>query len=234
MADLPISVGADWIDAKDDFARELKLDVRDGRVNLAYCWAEEPLDNQWTIAFQIINQSGNPVVGEIRLFPRESYKCRPVGQWSAKYRGTRASVPYGGIRSSVVKKLPMSRLRSRIGKTMASILRDQSLLTAIGFDNLQTPRKPGEQSSRLGRPRLADKDYAELAAFYCDRYASGSRTPVQDAAKHFHVDESIIRNRLHKARQFEFLTGGTHGQAQGQLTEKSKNLLKGAKRGQKG
>src|SRR5688572_1200265 len=59
-------------------------------------WLEVSLDDEWIAAYQVIPQQGQPVIGEVRVFPLESFKrqTRKAGEWIAGAAlGLRASVP---------------------------------------------------------------------------------------------------------------------------------------------
>src|SRR5262245_22715902 len=107
------------------FATQLKLpnpicaaDRLDKTVSVADCWLEMPLDPYWLLALRILLQRGEPIIAELRIFPRERLQHREPGEWSASLLGVHAKAPKGGIPVELVRNVPLGLAHRK----MAAIL----------------------------------------------------------------------------------------------------------------
>lgn len=192
-------------------------------------WIEQPINADWIAAHRVTVQHGRPVIGEIRIFPREGrqtphgrLESRPdPGEWS----GTDASVPLGGVTSRVLRGVRMG--------DHGDVLRDY-------FDaherergqprrSLPSPYREMAETAvpvgRRGRPPVwTDTDYAVLAGEYVEKLQSGCRTPVKLVAELRGLKEGQVRSAIFRARELGLLTrDGVHqGRLGGQLTPRAK------------
>lgn len=213
-------------------ARALNLEPVDGYVGVSDCWLEVDLGN-WRAAYRLMPHRGELVIAELRLFPRDSFPMRDVGQWSATFLGMKAwdrlppeSTVANGITARLLRHVPLGAdLTYATDVTEALRKRaNRSLLADLGLPE-QRPESRG-RGGRRGRPDLF---YARLAREYVGR-CGVSRSPVADLAARHKLNDSIVRDMVHAARERGFLTPGRPGYRGGQLTVKAEQLLQGAKR----
>jgi hypothetical protein len=230
------SIQSELIFASEAFARELGIADQLGNapamkkalLDVASVWIETDLNPHWMVAFRLLPQNGMPVIAELRIFPREDFKFRPTGEWSASHLGNRATAPAGGITAPMLRDLKLTIVRRKMKETVEVFRSPESgiasILKLIDFP-VSAPRTPRKKDNR-GRPPLPDLEFARIADFYVRR-CEVSRTPVQDTARHFRISIVKARARLHEARKRELLTGGRDlwGIAGGFLTEKAKQIL---------
>lgn len=81
---------------------------------------------------------------------------------------------------------------------------------------------------RTGPAGRSDKSYAVLAALYIQFIDGGEARPVRAVASRLGMSEKTVQNHLYKAREKGFLTSRGRGRAGGQLTDKAKEILRGA------
>lgn len=146
-------------------ARLVGLSWRKGsqcKVRVREAWVEAPL-GAWVVAYRLVNQSGEPVVAELRVFPCEPGKGRPPGRWSAEVLGVDASAPPGGIPADLLRHVRVTLFRS----VAADFLRwleqqpDQAAAKPTKADDAERLAPAAER----GRP---DEFYAYLAKEYVD------------------------------------------------------------------
>ena len=212
----------------------------DGRyvtVTVECPWIYEPLDDAWVVAYRIVAQGGEPVVGEVRIFPRETPKgdlrtsLLGPGEWSGKLLGHLATVPRGGLTARLLKRVRLGAqvtnvrhvlqwwdsgayqdlAKQELGAEVASPLEPGGFASAMGF----APRP------KRGRPPAAPLYYARLARDYVSALRRGSRRPLADLAATRNMKVSQVRDAIRRARSLGLLTGGKKsGRAGGQLTDK--------------
>src|SRR5206468_7813862 len=69
-------------------------------------WVEAAVNDQWMAAYRLVpGQHREPVIAELRIFPRERMNGRPPGRWSAAVLGIEANVPEGGISADLVRRV---------------------------------------------------------------------------------------------------------------------------------
>ncbi len=190
-------------------------------VDATSVWVEQSLAGAWDgsiLASRIMaDPSGQPVIGEIRVFPNQDDRW-PLGpgEWSAAIlgAGARSAVPAGGISATLVRKgLPISAhvryASGLLGQTAAgknapvpAIARTVEMLEATGFV-LRPFKWPRAKSDvvRRGRPTLRNAaDYARIALIYDDAVRAGV-SPIQAIAKRERVTPANARNLVAKARK---------------------------------
>ncbi len=53
-------------------------------------WCEVDVDQQWRAAFRLVPYAEQPVIAELRVFPRDDWQGRKPGEWRAEILGMRA------------------------------------------------------------------------------------------------------------------------------------------------
>ena len=209
-------------------------------------WIYEHLDDSWVVAYRIVAQGGEPVVGEVRIYPRETSKDAPAtsslgpGEWSAKLLGHLAAVPRGGLTARLLKRV-------RLGAQVTNVKQVFQWWESQAYKDLAkreldvdavSPLAPGgfvqqmgfAPPRRRGRPPTPPLFYARLASDYVKALRGGSRRPVADLAEKRKVKVSVVRDGIRRARTLGLLTGGgTSGRVGGQLTPGARACLKEGK-----
>lgn len=226
------------------------VDVRDG-------WVEVDIDAHWRVALRLSqDEDGEPVFGELRLFPRERNRPRDnfAGRWSAEVRGYRAKAPRNGVTARLLRKMPLGERGRFLAKIISSDERELSRELSVGghvppwleehtVDGwlARTPRRGPRGEKRAapdsptrigrGRPPVPDLELARLAQAYVKRFGVGkSRQATRDAADDLDLDYSVALNRVLLARRRGFLvrTGNRQGVAGGVLSAKARAVLETA------
>jgi hypothetical protein len=157
-------------------------------------------------------------VAEIRLFPNEQPRIR-AGEWSAKWRGLKATVPPGGITSRLLREVKTGKhLRAATDLFETFHKHDPSALPSAGF--LVMPAR-----SRRGPKGLPDLLYAQVARDYVDHCAAGSRSPALDVARRRRLSAPRVRRMLSEARRRGLLMGLTRRRSGGALTDRARMVL---------
>ena len=222
-----------------------------GTVVTEDVWIESPFADNWVAAYRLAAQDGQPVIAEVRVFPREDHR-RHFGEWSGVLQGVHARVPPGGLTARHLRRI---RLGSALlfGKDTihwfatrdpkgASRARkaakepDQRSATAIlvadlGFRSARSPRSASRKGRKRGRPGRSAQELARIARAYVRRLEVGSLRPIADVATRYSLERSVVRDVLHRARQQGLLSKAlSAGRAGGQLTPQARELLRGRKR----
>ncbi len=193
-------------------------------------WVGTRIDADWSAYFRIISQNGQPVIGEVRIFPNErpGAPAQAAGQWSAEALGVHAKVPRGGITSRLIKnklKIPM----------IQDSARDLTAFAHVGPEDEQEPAlatlrqefaPPIAKKTKRGRIGQDDLFYVQLAAEYANLLASGNRKPVAAIATRRRLPRATVRDAIRQARQKGFLTEAFHGRPTGVLTPAAFEVLK--------
>lgn len=185
-------------------------------------WLEVVLEGGWIAAYRLIPQGGQPVVGEVRIFPEER-SPRSAGRWSAERLGNQAPVPFGGIPARVLRQLRVREHLALLDEIVQSHQARQSFrlnLLDHGFE--QVAREAG----RRGR---SDHFYAEIASAYVALI--GERDPIPRLRKRLdkeglHFADATIRDFVNRARDRGLLTRSPKGRPGGELTPKALELLR--------
>ena len=178
-------------------------------------WVEIPTAGRWMIAFRLVNQQGQPVIGEVRVFPDEPGK-RPAGRWSGEY-GVTARVPPGGVTARVLRTIRIETFKTllrTIVRKWGKALGDYDL----GFTAAPSPVTRG----RKGRPDIV---LARMAAVYAASYLAG-RPTIPAVARRFRLSPSKARDAVYRARVRGFLSPATkQGKGGGLLTPLAQEIL---------
>lgn len=194
---------------------------RGRKVEVKEAWVEAPL-GAWVVAYRLVDQSGVPVVAELRIFPCESGKGRPPGRWSADFRGAEASAPPGGIPADLLRQVRVTTVRSAAADFLRWLTR-QSDRPAARTGEKEEAKSPAPTSSkRRGKP---DEFYADLAKEYVGLLNAGSSRPVAEISEQRSIPKSKVRDMVRQARWRDLLTETMRGKTLGQLTPLAKFLL---------
>lgn len=195
-------------------------------------WVEAPLEKEWIAAYRLVVQGGQPVVAEIRVFPREPETNIGPGHWSADVLGSEASAPPGGISARLLRKLKVG-VHNRFAVEQVRLF--TKLFGAdIFFDLATIPAPPNrKKKGQRGRRPLDKIVYARLARDYATAARTHSKPIVVVAEKHG-LPTSVVRDRVHIARdRHKFLTTTKQGRKGGVLTPAALEILRGTKRSTK-
>ena len=215
--------------SEEDY-RKLKMPL------VSHMWAELPLDDHWRARYRLMIQDGRPVIGELRIVPREDGAQGPY--WSADVLGPAAPVPAGGVTSTLVRKVPVRVLGSTFAELGQHVRRVRRLKlqgpAAVVFsdpvwDQLaeEPERQDSTPKSRSGRKGKPDRFYAELARDYASLVAANDPHPVLTlVAKRRGSSVSLIRSAIKRARDRDLLTKAHPGQGLGDLTPKGRRVLR--------
>lgn len=202
-------------------------------------WIEAPIDADWVAAHRLIIQNGRPVIGEIRVFPRELafdketgkwLETRPTpGAWSVEERGVDAEVPLGGITSGVLRGVRMGHhaeiLRDYFKASARRLGRPLKKLLDSPFDGLAANPAAG----RRGRPATSIQEIARIAEKYVEKVNGLNRDPVRLVAELEGMKVGRVRSMIHRARELGLLTRDAgprqQGRAGGQLTPRAQALV---------
>jgi hypothetical protein len=202
------------------------------RVTVHEAWVEMPLDDKWMTAYRLIAADhGEPVVGEIRVFPRESLNGRPPGNWTAELLGVHASVPQGGIPGDLLRHVRLG-VTKEFGPAFSRWFKG-----APRRGTAQRPRGKRSQSvpaatpPKRGRPTdRGDRFYAQLASDYMKALSGGNGNPVAVVARERSLEQAQVRDMVHQARKRGFLSGTRRGRSGGHLTAKALDALRSRSR----
>jgi hypothetical protein len=189
-------------------------------------WALLDFHKDWTAAARVVTQNGQPVIGEIRILPRQQDPAD-----SFDLRSATAPVPDGGLTVRVYRKVKLRDITS----LAFSAARSLALLAAHGAIPHDHPAAavlanffPAmKKMAKTKRERKPDLFYTLMAAKQLDLVDRGVPKPNVELARAYGVPASKIRDGLSEARRRELLTHpiGPGGKAGGVLTPKAINLL---------
>lgn len=188
-------------------------------------WVEMSVD-RWVVAYRVVDQRGQPVISELRIFPQEKAAAhkRPPGQWSGMY-GSAVRVPPGGITARLLRSIKTQAFREVLRQILA---RHVEALTAIAHPLVSTASvSPGSKRGRKGR---TDRELARIAAAYETAYIGG-HPATRAVAKAFALSFSQARDAVHRARVRGLLSpAGKQGKGGGTLTPIGRALLRQSKK----
>lgn len=233
MSKAVLRISNSWTPITRQDARQLGISVKPlapthvadelGVVLDQSSWLEMAM-GRWMVAYQVVDQRGQPVIAEVRIFPLETGK-RPPGQWSGTY-GTSARVPPGGITARLLREIRKGPFRNALREIIARWTKE---LTAMDLP-IARPQSPAPKKGRKGRP---DIELARIAAAYEKAYLA-SQPATALVAETFHLSSTQARDAVHRARVRGLLSPASkQGQGGGTLTETAKALLNEARK-QKG
>jgi hypothetical protein len=203
------------------------------RIEVHEAWIEVALNGEWTVAYRMVRgRRGEPLIGEVRVFPTESRPGRPAGIWSAEVLGSDARVPNGGISAELLRTVRIQDYQpfapefsrwslKRLVDVYKTLPRPSGTLTVTLPVHVTggTPVSTGP-----GRPGRPDRFYAEVAEEYVKSLARGKR-PVSDIAKRRRISQSQARDMIREARERGLLTPTRRGKQGGELTEHARKIL---------
>src|SRR3989442_8057759 len=113
------------------------------RALMEEAWVTLPI-NEWIVACRLVMQASQPVIGEVRVFPKDPASWGEGGitmdsqfgmkvplQWNAELLGLRAqNVPAGGITRIFLRDIPLGAAKKEIG-TFVKIARRNPQLKAF-------------------------------------------------------------------------------------------------------
>jgi hypothetical protein len=199
-------------------------------------WVEAPLSSRlpWMVAFRLVNEDGQPVIAEVRVFPDQSsapYKAgppgtlptrwrRPAGRWSGDYPGVMAHVPRGGITARVLRTIRMQSYKG----LLRTILTQHA--EAFRSMDLGVPLSTVPSSTTRGRKGRSDETLARIAEVYGHAYRA-NRPSTAAVAKAFRLSLSQARDAVRRARVRGLLSPASkQGKGGGLLTPLAQKILK--------
>jgi hypothetical protein len=194
-------------------------------------WVETPLGEDWVVAYRVVAQGGEPVIGEVRVIPYEPDQPinRPAGRWWGSLRGTTAVVPAGGLTARLLRQAARSGpvaevLRKLIADLREELTPEEDISRTLGG----LPVPPHEEaSSKRGRKSRPLIEYAEIAQAFVNARIAGSRKPVVAVAKALRIPAGKARGLIRKAREHQLLGWPRkQGVVGGNLTAKARDILK--------
>jgi len=220
-------VGAFPCPIDSDLAKTLGIEIYERRgfewlrenyefAMLDDAWIEASIAKGWMVAYRMIIQGDVPVIAELRVFPAESGReqYRP-GQWSGEFLGMKATVPEGGIKARLVRKIkPGEHYRSTQDFLQWAKERDWEPLGAL----------PSIVPTRRGRKRNDDRFYARFARDYA-KLQRGSKTPAKALAEKHNIAHGQARTIIHQCRKRNLLTPAKQSRPGGLLTPYAEQLL---------
>ena len=213
------------------------------RVMIEDVWVTMPI-GEWIVACRLVMQSGQPVIGEVRVFPKDPDFWEEGGismnsqfgrkiplHWNAELLGLGAqNVPAGGITRTFLRDIPLGEAKKEIGlfvKTARQLPQFKAFFQL--FARAMTPAFERQRSEpRRGKPDLF---YANLARDYADLVNQGSRRPIAELARRHKTATSQMRDMIREARERQLLGTVKHGVSGGQLMPYAMELLGRAPRG---
>jgi hypothetical protein len=198
-------------------------------------------------AYRLVpGQHRQPVIAELRVFPREQMKGRPPGRWGAEVLGIEVTVPEGGISAELVRRVRIGEHR-QVGREFSRWLREQvqstpptiaheeiapALASLHGRTLTASVLDEPASAPKRGRPPIRSEEfYAKLARDYTERVAQGSPRPTADIARRRNLPQSKVRDMLHEARRLGLLSSTSRGRSGGGLTPKAVAILNAGKTG---
>ena len=196
------------------------------RVTIKDVWIRQDLGD-WCAMLRIVpSKNGNPVVAEVRLFPREPDADRVAtgldpGEWSGSYVGSRAVVPGSGLTARILHAVKVGQART----AGFGIMHGKSDASSTGGPLAGFwPDRSSAQLKGGGRRRIPDEIVVTLAAVYARNFESSN--PVVDAAKTCGISRAQARDWLHLARKRGILSAADTTRPHGDLTPKGMEMLK--------
>lgn len=202
----------------------LNLVVPDNSGKPAEAWLVHPDLPGWMVVL-LVDRFGQV----------ESLTIKPVvtmGNGLQRDDQTAGPTPHGGVTTRLLRRIQLGVLLSwvkadvaAIGESLAQFPRDGMLGSMLSATQ--------DFTSRPGRAGRDDYDYAVMADRYVALLNSGHLNAAAALAGQLHLSPSQVRNVLYEARRRDLLTKSPPGKAGGQLTDKARRLLEGAKHGER-
>ncbi len=192
-------------------------------------WLEAPLTAEWTLALRLAAQAGGAVVTEIRVFPTETWRGRPAGEWSGVWLGRKASVPRGGATLRLLRKVKIGHYVKRELTAFLRWVRATAPGAALGYEPdtwlggpVRTPPRRGGRAQR--RARTEDEYLALVAELYVKAMATDRRRVGELVGIQIKRAPRDVAGLVSEARKRGLLTATTQGRAGGRLTSKGRRL----------
>jgi hypothetical protein len=155
--------------------------AREGRTDVLVpeAWIEFNLPGtDWTAAALMLMQAGAPVVGELRVRPRDHTPDGAPDLWRGSVLGVRAACPAGGITHRVLRRLPLGVL------TIGTERFTQAFAAEFGADALRGLQTMGlapdrSRAARAPRPRTRRRIATEVLAGIALVYSEVVADPKQ-------------------------------------------------------
>jgi hypothetical protein len=221
-----------------------------GLLALKNVWKVTRLDRDWMAAYRYVVQAGTLVVGEVRIYPRETPPTPgrawwSPGEWSGTLTGHSAAVPAGGLTSRT----------ARLGALIRARLVDAQRVVRWARGEVEMARQAGLTRSadpfgedgmwgewglkEDGRPALDPRGrfgrQAEAAREYVAAIQRGDRAVLVAVQRRLKVNYATARDLIHQARANDLLLPkrATVGRAEGYLTDRAQELLRKRGKGEK-
>ena len=197
-----------------------------------------PANKAWYVAFRLVVQDTQPVIGEVRIFPTED--DADIDTWSAELLGVAAKVPSGGITARLIQATKTAGAVEKVAEQLRGVRlgigarpEDQSLRAALDALAEKLPLKADSSGTKgkRGKPPKPHLFYAEFAQEYAQLVDSGERHPrtvivSRKKRKYPGLTESKVRDIIRQARIRKILSNGMPGRPGGQLTPYGSDLLR--------
>ena len=213
------ALGLEWAELRDD-RRHHPV-----RVIIREVWIRQDL-GEWRAMLRIVpSKNQNPVVAEIRIFPKESdADHRAAGlrlaEWSGCYLGDKAVVPGSGLTARQVKAVKIGEaVRKGVGIIRQKFTTSPTGGALLGF----WPGRPASRAKHGGRRRIPDEVLVRVAATYAAHF--GAANPVQVTATTCRITRTQARDWLHIARERGLLCQADSTRPLGELTIKGQRVL---------
>lgn len=232
-------------------ANEQELFELPGRqTRVRHVWLELEIGDGWRAAFRLVPHAGEPVIGEVRVFPADEWPERRKGQWRAhlldidapsflgvECRSKRDAAKFPmvgqGVTAQLLRRVPFRAVQNYARKFHDAL--DESLRNTFGpleGRSYVSPEKPEtflgfrvNSATRRRTDAWSDHRYAEIAATYVDALENGSHRPVADVADRHKMSTTQARDAIHTARRRGLLTAAVkRGRAGGRLTPLAREL----------
>lgn len=212
-------LGLEWQDLPED-ARNYYV-----RTAVQAVWIRQEL-GAWRAMLRIVpSKSGNPIVAEIRIFPRESDADRVAAsldpeEWSGCYVGSRAVVPGSGLTARILKTVKVGEaIREAKGIMRGKFDANPAGGPLEGF----WPSRPGAGAKHGGRKPIPDEVLVSVAHTYAEAWRSPK--PVQVTATRHRIRPTQARDWVRLARERGILEPADSTRPGGELTAKGRRLL---------
>ena len=128
-------------------------------------WVEMRLAPRWLVVFRVVDQRGQPVIAEVRVFPalethdEEKKWPQPTGRWRGEYGG-KTFVPPGGLTARLLRGIRTQVFQKDLRRIMAYHAKDLALDPGVALSAAPPP------SATRGRKGRSDRELARIAAVY--------------------------------------------------------------------
>jgi hypothetical protein len=197
-------------------------------------WFQMSLAPRWLVVFRVVDQRGQPVIAEVRVFPalethdEEKTWPQPTGRWRGEYGG-KTFVPPGGLTARLLRGIRTQVFQKDLRRIMAYHAKD----LAHGDSGVTLSAAPPPSATR-GRKGRSDRELARIARTYERAYMAG-RPSIADVAKAHRLSLSQARDAVSRARVRGLLSpASTQGKRGGLLTPLAHEILKQDAKGKGG